>query len=436
MPRNIALIVALAALLLGGLAPSLNLATQPTPALAAPAAVEGLAETTPAARAETAPAFSGPAAFGHVDALATRIGSRAVGSANESAAQQYLLEQYRALGYQTELQQFPVNSYDDRGSVLRLSGPLGRSFDVLTLQFSTAGDIEGELVEAGLGRPEDFEDAGVTGKIALVSRGDIRFVDKVNAAAEAGARAVIIFNNQPGNFSGSLIGASAIPAVSVSQSDGQELRQAIRAGQGTVRLTIDASMRSGTAANVVATRPGGSRTIVIGGHFDSGTEGPGANDNGSGTAVALELARVMAQRGSPFTLKFIAFDAEEIGLLGSSYYVTQLSDAERKSVVAMINLDMVGVGTETKLGGTSQLAALARDAALGLGVPAASMGEAPGGSDHAPFLRAGIPALFIYRSNDPNYHSPNDRAQYVDPANLELAGQIAMGVVTALERGE
>ena len=58
-----------------------------------------------------------------------------------------------------------------------------------------------------------------------------------------------------------------------------------------------------------------------------------------------------------------------------------------------------------------------------------------GASDHASFARAGIPSLFIYRSNDPNYHSPNDRAEYVNPANLQIAGDLALDVITGLERG-
>jgi Zn-dependent M28 family amino/carboxypeptidase len=428
MPRQIALLATVLALLLA--TPWLS----PGPAaLAAPAALPAGPATAPEPRADAAPAFNGPSARSYVDGLAVNIGSRPVGSENNQRAQQYLLDQYRQLGYQADLQPFTVTSYDDRGSTLTLGG---KSFVVTTLQYSTAGDVAGELVDAGLGRPEDYEDAGVVGKVVLVSRGDIRFVDKLDAAVAAGARAVIIYNNQPGNFTGSLIGVSKIPAVSVAQADGQELRQAIRAGNTNVHVTVDASMAQSTAANVVAIKPGGPRSIVIGGHFDTVAAGPGANDNGSGTATTLEIARVMAQAQTPFTLRFVAFDAEEIGLYGSAHYVAALSDAERQSIVAMVNLDMVGVGTETRVGGTESLTTLARAAASKVGIDADSMGDAPGASDHASFLRANIPSVFIYRSNDPNYHSPNDVAQYVDPANLELAGKIVLDIVTSLERAE
>jgi aminopeptidase YwaD len=185
----------------------------------------------------------------------------------------------------------------------------------------------------------------------------------------------------------------------------------------------------------VATRPGGPKTLVIGGHIDSVAAGPGANDNASGTAVVLELARVMAARPTPYTLTFIGFDAEEIGLVGSNYYVSQLSEEQRRSIVGMINLDMVGVGDTSRVGGTDALVTLAQAEASRSGLALGVLGEG-GGSDHASFIRAGIPGLFIYRSNDPNYHSPNDKAQYVDPANLQIAGQLALDVVSALERAE
>jgi aminopeptidase YwaD len=402
--------------------------TEATPYLAL-----GFEERESGLRAENAPTFSGAAANQHVQALSSGIGSRPAGAPVQSQTHQYLVAQFQAMGYQTELQTFPISSYQDRGSSVTFTGG-AQSVTVNTLQYSTGGVADAALVDAGLGSPDEFEAAGAAGKVVIVNRGESRFVDKVNAAAAAGAVAVIIANNQPGNFNGSLIGTSSIPAVSVSQSDGTTLRQLARSG-GTVRVQVDASVEESTGSNVVATKPGGPQTLVIGGHIDSVSAGPGANDNASGTAVVLELARVMASRPTPYTLKFIGFDAEEIGLVGSNYYVSQLGETDRKSIVGMINLDMVGVGTDSRIGGTDGMVRIARAAAAQQGLAVGEMGEA-GASDHASFTRVGIPGLFIYRSNDPNYHSPNDRAEYIDPANLQIAGQLALDVVAALERGE
>jgi Zn-dependent M28 family amino/carboxypeptidase len=101
----------------------------------------------------------------------------------------------------------------------------------------------------------------------------------------------------------------------------------------------------------------------------------------------------------------------------------------------MINLDMVGVGDASRVGGSDALVRLAQASAAQSGLSLGTLGDGGGGSDHASFIRAGIPALFIHRTNDPNYHSPNDKAQFIDPANLQLAGQLALDVVAALERG-
>lgn len=384
---------------------------------------------------DSSPAFSGPTAFQHVQALAVGIGSRVAGSPAQSQTQQYLMDQYRQLGYQVELQPFTITAYQDRGSTVALRGALGQPLQANTIQYSAGGAVEAELVEAGLGRSDDFEDAGAAGKVALVTRGDTRFDDKVKAATAAGAVAVIIGNNDIGNFNGSLLGPSTIPAVSVSKDDATTLRQAIRAGGTTVQVSVNASSEQSTGANVVATRPGGPKTVVVGAHMDSVAAGPGANDNGSGTAVVLELARVMSTRPTPFTLTFVDFDAEEIGLIGSRNFVSQLSAEQQQSIVGMLNLDMVGVGDRSVVGGTDQMVRLAQAAASQKGLSLSTMGEAAA-SDHASFIRVGIPSLFIYRSNDPNYHSANDLAQYVDPANLQIAGDLALDVIGALERGE
>lgn len=431
----------LAALLLSALLAPLPISgalASARPAVAEVAAWSPAASAAPVmagpARADTAPTFSGAAAFQHVDALSVGIGSRVAGSPVQTRTHDYLTARFQELGYQVQPQPFTINAYRDRGSTLVLTGATPQRVAALTLQYSTGGAVEGALVEAGLGRDQDFAAVDVRGRIALVTRGETRFVDKTEAAARAGAVGIVIVNNQPGNVNGSLIGLSTIPAVSVAQEDGAALR-AVAAGAVPVQLTVDASAEQSTGVNVVATRPGGPQSIVIGAHIDSVAAGPGANDNGSGTATMLEIARVMAAAPSLYTLTFVGFDAEEIGLVGSSHYVAQLSEEQRRGMRAMINLDMVGVGSESRVGGSEPMVRLAQSVATRSGLAVTAMGEA-NASDHAPFIRAGVPALFVHRTSDPNYHSPNDKAEYIDPANLQIAGQLVLDVIAALERGE
>jgi aminopeptidase YwaD len=409
------------------------------PAQAAPDAPASVLSAPSVARAavpvlanETAPAFSGDAAHAHVRALSESIGSRVAGTENQLRAAEYLAEQLRSYGYETRLQPFSVSSYDDRGSSVTVGD---QSLAAATLQYSVGGDVVAEVVDAGLGRPGELAGAGVAGKIALIERGELRFQEKVANAARAGAVGVIVYNHQPGAITGSLAESSTIPAALISQADGRALADRLGGAPVTARLTVDASVESRLAQNVIATRQGGPQTVVIGGHYDSVQAGPGANDNASGTSVVLEVARVMAGRPSPYTLTFALFDAEEIGLLGSAHMVAQMSPEELRSIRAMINLDMVGVGTMPQLGGSEELIRLGQAISAGLGQQAGAIGQVGGGSDHASFMRVGVPAVFVYRSNDPNYHSPNDRAEFVEPAHLAYAGGLVLGLLDALASG-
>jgi aminopeptidase YwaD len=384
--------------------------------------------------------FSGAAAKAQVDALAEQIGSRPAGSANADRAVQYAADQLRQWGYQPTLQEFPVQTYDDRGSQLEAAtSAIATLIATDTLVYSVAGDVDAPLVAAGLGSAEDVAAVDLHGKVALLKRGTLRFSEKVANAAAAGAVGAVIYNDSGGRIQGSLVRQEAVPAVTIAADEGQRLLDLLAAGPVQVRLRVDASVEQRSASNVVAelsgTRGDGSN-IVIGGHMDSVPAGPGANDNGSGSGVVLELAHTLAQlppSQRPTTLRFVLFGAEELGLFGSRFYVSSLSEAERRSIVAMINLDMVGVGQSWRFGGTDDLVQRALGASNDLGERALPMrGPLSGASDHASFVDAGVPAVFFYRTDDPNYHTANDRAEFVDADALGEAGTMVLHVLTEL----
>jgi aminopeptidase YwaD len=398
---------------------------------------------TPAHGQVAAVAFSGAAAKAQVDALAVQIGSRPAGSANYDRAVQYASDQLRQWGYGPTLQTFPVQTYDDRGSSLAANAastaePLHVATD--TLVYSLAGDVEAPLVAAGLGTAEDVAAVDLRGKIALLKRGTLRFSEKVANAAGAGALGVVIYNDDgSGRVQGSLIKQEAVPAVTISGDDGQRLLGLLAAGPLQARLRVDASVEDRPTSNVVAELPGSrgdNASIVIGAHLDSVPAGPGANDNGSGSAVVLELAHTLAQIAPsqrPLTLRFVLFGGEELGLFGSRYYVNSLVADDRRATVAMINLDMVGVGNEWLFGGNDDLVQRALGASSDLGLRALPFrGPLSSASDHASFASAGVPAVFVYRSDDPNYHTANDRAEFVDADALGQAGTMVLRVVDEL----
>ncbi len=379
--------------------------------------------------------FSGDEAYRHLVHLAETIGPRPAGSERETAAATYLATELERLGYQTEIQPFTIQSYEERSAVLAPLAPAGEPIDTTALLYSLGGEAAGELIDAGLARRGDWPGGSLAGRVALIERGDVTFSDKVAHVAEAGAVAAIIFNDRDGAFTGNLRSPSAIPALTLPRADGIALRERLARGPVRVAVSVDAEVTTRQSHNVIATRPGTRPgAIVVGGHFDSVPEAPGANDNASGTATVLELARYYAPRIYPYTLHFAAFGAEEIGLRGSRHYVDALPEEARSSILAMINLDMVGVGDQQRITGTGELVDLARGVADVLALPDSTVsGSSPGGSsDHASFDRTGIPVLFIHRGSDPNYHSPRDRAQYVDPAALALAGQLAIATLERL----
>jgi aminopeptidase YwaD len=372
----------------------------------------------------------------HLEYLADTIGSRVAGGPGVGLAAEYLATQFESAGLTVERQTFQFSSFADRGSSLEVLAPAPASLASTTLTHSGAGAVEAELVEVGLARPGDFDPADVRGRVALALRGEIRFSEKAANLAQAGASGLVIANNQPGSYAGSLGGQVSLPVVGVSQADGEQLRRQIANGPTRVRLAVDADSAERTGVNVQGSRPGGSQMVIIGAHYDSVSAGPGANDNASGTATMLELARVVAARQYPFTVRFVGFDAEEIGLIGSARYVSQLDQATREATLAMINLDMVGVGDRLAFGGDGVLIEPALRAAAGLGTNAGRMrGGAGSSSDHASFQAAGIPSLFVYRGEDPNYHSAGDQARQVSPDHLATAGNVVLAVLDDLAAG-
>ncbi len=173
--------------------------------------------------------------------------------------------------------------------------------------------------------------------------------------------------------------------------------------------------------------------MVVGAHLDS-VDTPGANDNGSGLAALMEIARIVKEIRLPVEVRCMAFGAEEIGLRGSEKAAEAIS-AESSRCVGMINLDTIGQGeaiTIYTLPGTSHaFAELAGRTADRLGIAWSSAVSLA--SDHAPFARLGIPAVFLMREPAVFYHTDADTIASVDPAVIGEAVRLAVGIISILE---
>jgi aminopeptidase S len=165
--------------------------------------------------------------------------------------------------------------------------------------------------------------------------------------------------------------------------------------EGTVRGTNVIVERSGTA---------GRDVVMIGAHLDSVAVGPGINDNGSGVAVLLTLAEVLAGLPAPqHTIRFAFWDAEEGGPFGSAAYVDAIPDDERDRIVAYLNLDMVGSPNPIRFVYDEAAAAPGSDAltdAFAAAFEVEGLAWDPidleGDSDHGPFSRAAIPTGGVF----------------------------------------
>jgi Zn-dependent M28 family amino/carboxypeptidase len=137
-----------------------------------------------------------------------------------------------------------------------------------------------------------------------------------------------------------------IPVVGTDYATGKELVDLVAQGTVLVDLRVDGFINEGvTTTNVIAETPGGraDRTVVVGGHLDSVYEGPGINDDGSGVSTMLETAEQITALGIQPTnkVRFIFFSGEEQGLLGSDYYVSQLSKKQIQDISVMLDFDML-----------------------------------------------------------------------------------------------
>jgi aminopeptidase YwaD len=397
------------------------------------------ATATPSATSGLGPAEFDPAlAFAHVEALTES--PRPAGSEAERDAARYLRDQLSSFGYEVQVEPFSFALFADAGSSLTVTSPRALRPAVYPFEPNLNAVAEGPLVAAGLGIEGDFP-ASTAGAIALIERGELRFETKVANAAAAGAIGAVIYNNEPGLYGGEFSGPPDIPALSMSQDDGQELLDLLEAGPVNVRLEVKTESGPRQSQNVVARPPDGECRVLTGGHYDSVAAGPGANDNASGTATVVEMARVMAADGEYGDVCFALFGSEEVGLVGSFRYVETMTDEERLALTAMLNVDMAGVGTRWLLAGTSSVADVAAAEAEARGLDyELSVGEELGGSDHAPFLQEGVPAIFLHSftetvADDPNYHTAEDKPEHVRATRLAEIGSLAVAVIETLLAG-
>ena len=356
-------------------------------------------------------------------------GTRAAGTPGYAASVRYVRDQLNKAGYRARVVSFPFTEYSElveRGTQV---APQSRSFRVEAIDYSPSTPADGLRARVAVVRGDGCSAAdfgAVRGSIALVQRGTCFIRQKAENAGRGGALAVIVFTTEPGPIDATLgfPGGSPIPVVAVEQSTAQLLQGA----NVTVELTIRTRTRRTTSQNVVAdARPSARRVLLAGAHLDSVTAGPGINDNGTGVAAVLEIARAL-KRVSPQRPVRVAFwGAEEFGLFGSSAYA---GSAAASDVATYLNFDMLGSRSRERQRQVyvGPFAARWFDYFEARGLRATSI-DISGRSDHAPFAQRGIPTGGLFAGIDACYHAKCDRLSNVDLVLLrQLAEAAAFGV--------
>ncbi len=309
--------------------------------------------------------------FRHIQALqdiaAAHRGNRAAGTPGYDRSAEYVADQLRGAGYTVRFEEFTFPFFEEGSPPVLVSEPESSSpfspprETVRTLMNSGSGDVTAPLQPVDLGlsdeplqtstsgcEREDFA-AFKPGSIALVRRGTCPFQTKVEQAQAAGASGVIIINQgnegQTGTFGGRLATLATIPVLGVATEVGRKLADAAQdPARSRARLKIQVETGIRSTQNVIAEKGEASGVLtVVGAHLDSVSEGPGMNDNASGSAAVLEAALRLARAPAPgMPIRFAFWGAEERGLVGSRHHLDALSDEERRRVHLYINLDMVG----------------------------------------------------------------------------------------------
>ncbi|MFD6935576.1 M28 family metallopeptidase [Streptomyces goshikiensis] len=397
-------------------------------------------------------------------------GNRAAGTPGHLASAAYVHDTLKKAGYEVSYQDFDIHEAHTKTEKTTVLGAEPRELATAAFTFTPSTPAAGLTAPLALARvdetpgctADDYPAGAFTGKIALVKRGSCTFVEKQNAAAAAGAAGVIVYNHSGttpvrGGFSAPAEGL--IPSAGITLAEGEALAAAAAGGEVRVRLDLEQEHVRKTTRNVIAETKGGraDRVVTAGAHLDSVPEGPGINDNGSGSAGLLEVALKLADEGAnkkgqrpANKVRFAWWSAEERGLLGSEHYVAQLSARQKKDIALYLNFDMIAspnpvqfvydgddsdkTGEGAGPAGSAQIEALINGFLDKKGKPHEGS-DFDGRSDYGPFIANGIPAGGTFTgaegiktaeqakryggtagaAYDPNYHGAGD-----DLKNLDL----------------
>ncbi|GAA1717136.1 M28 family metallopeptidase [Isoptericola hypogeus] len=406
-------------------------------------------------------------ALDHLHHLTERIGQRYSGTPAEGRAARYLAGVLDDYGYDVETPSFAV---PDR-YLGEIRSPALDDTLCWGVGAASAGamdaQVSGPLLVAPSADPRDLPaDLGGAVVLRAIDVADESLTTFAQVAQERGAGALIwtridgIAPRQSSTFVPALVAGATpvtIPVVGVGQVQKHALLASAAAGPVTLDVTTT-HHRSLTSSNVIGTRrgtgmPGRVRPkVMVCAHYDSVIGAKGANDDGSGTVLTLELARALRRVPVEADLQFALWGSEEVGLVGSRNYVASLDDDARAGIRGVFNNDMVGTSWDPaerywvlSYDGQPNVVnaeVLAAGRRLGYDARMSDVTQR-GSSDHQSFQEVGVPSgNFTWRAAEspallePPYHSSDDTiARNISPERLAVSIEIIGCATFALARG-
>lgn len=380
------------------------------------------------------------------------FGDRFVGTKGDQKTLEYFRKYYEEFGLKIELTNIRVPTYKEKSVELVLTDSETK-LEAISPYFSKAcpEGIYSEMVYIGEGRESDYEGVDVGGKIVVLNEAatgwDWFWLGPFSKrAAIHGAVGLIVIHPFPWPNRMSMEAGNLdirnrfvdqhVPAVCISGLDGLTLMHHLGQGKTKIFLKIDSEMYDVDSVILSGVLEGSHmphERIALIGHRD-GPIPPAANDNGSGIACQLEVARVLSRFKPKRSVEFICSTGEE-GSAPGAYYFVQANKERLSNMRALINLDMIATGGRINLAESGQwhdterieftpwLLEMIENVANELGYYVGRL-KAETTSEETRFLEAGVPAAWFFKWDDYYYHSEHDSPEKVDPNSIKAVADI------------
>jgi len=409
-------------------------------------------------------AYLGESSWEFLEEL-TDIRNRLAGTEGEEHALELAKTQFSAINARDiQTSEFEFPGWQRGTTTLEVEGArdwkIDQQHEIVALPGSPAGNVETEIYSIDAGVPEDFDSSELEGKIVMTSNRTpagvnrrLQRYEKYARAANAGAVGFLFRNQIPGcvpavgtinpwadttneeSLIGSIVGAA------ISREEGKRILRHLEKGRVRASLNVDCTKAPAKSQNVEAVLgPESDEEVLLTAHIDAHDLGNGARDNGFGSALVIEVGRLLSKFESDLDsrVRLVLFGAEEFGLYGSNYW---LKNTDSESIKSVINLDGIGFSNNlyVRTHGFDEIGQTFKEVEKEVRTPVKVTNELNMYGDHWTFASNGIPTAYVgsEQRDSPSGVTPKgwghthadtlDKHDYRDFRELAIA--LATGIV-------